>query len=160
MTRPDTWIGLFLVGAALAALAEAWTFPSVVGMRFGAWTFPVAVSAGLGICGAILFAQSILRRPSDADVSATGILPDSPVRAAIGFLLVVTAPAFYIAAAEKIGFLLSAGIIVFTLSWWFWRGPLRCALLAMLVAAGAELIFAEGLSVPIPEGWASLTELL
>lgn len=156
MTKPDAWIGAILVGVALAALIEAWSFASVPGMHFGAWTFPVFVSAALVVCGAALFLKALLEPAAD------GAAAQPPVtgQALAGFGIVCFAPVFYILAADAAGFLICAAIIVFALSWWFWRGLRRCALLAAIAAPVTEVIFAKGLMVPLPRGWLSFSELL
>lgn len=155
-SRLDTWIGLVLIGAAIAALIEAWTFASVPGMQFGAWTFPVFVSIALGLCGAVLFIKSILGvKNKDDRATRRGI----DAEAGIGFGLVIAAPVFYILFSDIAGFLLCSALIVLALSWWFWRGLKRCLALAVMVAPVTELIFAKTFSVPLPKGWLTVVGL-
>lgn len=153
MTKADTWIGLVLVGVAIAALTEAWTFASVPGLKFGAWTFPVFVSVALSLAGATLFLLSVLS--PNTEVSAP-----MDRRAIIGWCLVASAPVAYILAAETFGFLLTCAALILVLSLWFWGGIARCSALAVNTAITLEIVFAKGFAVPLPHDLISVTQVL
>ena len=159
MRKSDIWIGLVLIGAAVAALIEAWSFESVPGMKFGAWTFPVVVSGLLLVCGTVLVLSSALRQTAspldDIDVLPTKLWS----RLGVAFFAIPAMPIGYILLADRMGFLICAASILFLLSFLLWRQVLRCVLLAVITAPILELIFAKGFSVPLPKGLFSLVGL-
>lgn len=157
MTKSDTWIGLILMGVAVAALIPAWNFSSVPGMGFGAWTFPVVVLIGLACCGAILTIKSVMTGRDESKESTRR--PYWAPGEMFGFSLILTAGVFYIIAAETLGFLITSSLIVFILSIYFWRRPAACLVLTLITVPVAEFIFAGAFSVPLPRGLISMTRL-
>lgn len=156
MTKSDFWIGLLLMGVAIAALVPALSFASVPGMQFGAWTFPVFISIGLGLCGALLSVRALAARPQGGEPTS---MPQFNPSAIAGFALIVGACLFYVLAADRLGFLVTSSLIVLAVSLFFWRKPIACLILTLMAVPVAELVFGRAFSVPLPRGLLSVTGL-
>lgn len=65
MRFDDGLVGLVLIAFAVAAVAYAQTFPTLAGMQFGPALFPTVIGTGLGLCGALMVVQSVLRRRAE-----------------------------------------------------------------------------------------------
>ncbi|MGE5513067.1 MAG: tripartite tricarboxylate transporter TctB family protein [Bacteroidota bacterium] len=159
MQLSDRVTGLFLVGlGGLAAYGGA-QLPPVPGQQVGPNVFPMVVGAGLCLCGALI-ALGIGRHfeeEAEADLAAhseqaeggaehTGWLYG--LRALIPPALL----AFYVFAVDRLGFLMTAAVIVLTGA----RALGARWVLAVLMAIGAPLLvslaFGKLLRVPLPAG--------
>jgi putative tricarboxylic transport membrane protein len=118
------------------------------GQKFGPAWFPGLVAVGLGVCGmALIF--SGMRAPAPWLQFPEWVRRAEPRAAVIAVLVGVV---FYILAADKLGFYLTAVVIV---ALWVrilgasWRTTVAVAVLAPLVL---HLAFYKGLRVPLPWG--------
>ncbi len=104
MKQTDRWLGLglFLLGAALLWSARA--FPDVPGQDVGAGFLPMIVGAGFLACGLGLVARS-RRSSAYSDETGTG-QPGSEHFGSAS--VVIGAIVFYIALADRLGFLIVA----------------------------------------------------
>lgn len=144
-----------LSGAALAALGAAvlWHiqgFPPMPGQKFGPAWFPGLVAGGLIVCGALLVAAR-LRAAAPAPLVA---LPAWMRRArpVASVASVVAGLAFYVLAADTLGFHITAAALLLV-----WSRLLGAAwMLALPVALAAafviHLAFYKLLKVPLPWG--------
>jgi len=140
-----------LSGAALAALGGIvlWHiqgFPAMPGQKFGPAWFPGVVAAGLVACGVALMLR--------AERGPWLVLPPWTRRARplAGVATVIGGLAFYVLAADRLGFHL-AGLALLTL--WCrvlgagWRASLAVSVVATLAI---HLSFYKLLRVPLPWG--------
>jgi putative tricarboxylic transport membrane protein len=142
--RVDRGVGLGLTLLALLVLDSARHFPNVPGQKVGAGFLPMLVGAGLLVCGLALMWRS---RRAPAQVLAARA-PEQVWPA----LVVVAAIAFYVMAAQTLGFLLVAPLVllaVFRTLRVAWRPALLWALCGTLVV---HLVFYKLLRVPLPWG--------
>ena len=136
---------------ALLAAAVLWSaraFPAVPGQKLGAGFMPMLVGAGLLVCGLALVWRSFgaAAYAAEAPPRAAGTEHFGSAAVIIGVIL------FYIAAAERLGFLIVAPIclvLVFK--------ALRAATVpALLWAVGGTVVvhvaFYKLLRVPLPWG--------
>lgn len=154
MQRIDLRAGLFLAFFGAVVFVSARGFPNVPGQKLGAAFLPMIVGAGLCLCGLLLVWRS--RRPPAGGPAAEGDAAGAQAPAAaerIGPpLLVLLAVALYIVAAERLGFLLVAPLVL--------MGMLRTldvrGLPMVAWAVGGTLIvhvaFYKLLRVPLPWG--------
>ncbi len=160
MQVSDRVTGFALVVLGLAAAYGGSRLPPVRGQQIGPDVFPMVVGIGLALCG-VMVAFGIGRRfeePAEADIVApasdAGAKANWPWRALLG-LRILLPPAllmFYVAAADRLGFIVTAAAIVLAAALAF-GGALRLALpLAALAPFGVHLLFAKLLRVPLPEG--------
>ncbi|WP_043338803.1 tripartite tricarboxylate transporter TctB family protein [Belnapia moabensis] len=139
--------GVLVVLGGLAAWSGS-RLPAVPGQDVGPAAFPMLIGSGLVICGALI-ALGIGRsfEVPEEDVPATG--------SRFGGLRVLIPPAlllFYMLASEPLGFLLTAGIMVFVVAWALGASMRLAVPLALVAPVLVHLAFYKLLRVPLPDG--------
>ncbi|KRR01874.1 tripartite tricarboxylate transporter TctB [Bradyrhizobium jicamae] len=155
MRLPDRVTGLFLVGLGAAAAYGGWQLPPVPGQPVGPNVFPLVIGTGLALCG-LAIALGIGRSFEEEEhlIPVEGGQPTPPTSKLYG-LRALLPPALlllYVAIAERLGFILTAAMIVYVTSTALgarWKVALPLALLAPI---GIHLIFSKLLRVPLPPG--------
>jgi putative tricarboxylic transport membrane protein len=142
-----------VIGAALAVLGIVilWHiqgFPAMPGQRFGPAWFPGIVAGGLVLCGAALVVQGAR---SGAPLFALDAWTRR-TRPLAGYISVIVGLAFYVAAADPLGFHITA--IALLLVWMRilgtrWALAIPVAIVAPIVI---HLAFYKGLRIPLPWG--------
>jgi len=142
----DRWLGLALALLAGAVLWSARAFPAVPGQKVGAGFLPILVGAGLGLCGLALVLRSLRSSYAAEEARPAGSEHFGSSAVVIGVV------AFYILAAERLGFLIVAPIGLFVL----FKAlrvksttALACAVVGTLVV---HVVFYKLLRVPLPWG--------
>ena len=156
MRLPDRVTGLFLVGLGAAAAYGGWLLPPVPGQPVGPNVFPLVIGSGLALCGlAIAFGIGHYFEEEEHLNPVEGNEPKPPPAGKWYGLRALLPPAlllFYVAVADRVGFIMTAGIIVFVTATALgarWRLALPLAVLAPIVV---HLIFSKLLRVPLPIG--------
>ena len=139
--------GVFLV-LAVAILVHIQGFPNIPGQKIGPGAFPGMIAAILAFCSAALIWRGVKEK---TPLVAVGAWLGSP-RHVRNFLVTVGALVFYILAAEKVGFLICAALILLSLFWTLnvrtrWAVPL-----ALVLPVVIHVIFYKLLRVPLPWG--------
>jgi putative tricarboxylic transport membrane protein len=144
-----------LAGVAVAALGlfvvlYAQTLPARPGIQFGPAFFPRLLGIGLALGGLWLIATGWpeLRRGRLVH------LPDwsGSLYHVLGIPLVLGLLVFYILAADRLGFLLTAFLILSVFQLWLRvRVPVALAV-AVVASLGLQQAFARLLRVPVPRG--------
>ena len=154
MRLPDRVTGLFLVGLGAAAAYGGWQLPPVPGQPVGPNVFPLVIGTGLALCGlAIAFGIGHSFEEEEELIPVEGGQP--PPTGKFYGLRALLPPAlllFYVAVADRLGFIITAALIVFVTSTALgarWKLSLP---LAMLAPIGIHLIFSKLLRVPLPAG--------
>ncbi|MBI5262515.1 MAG: tripartite tricarboxylate transporter TctB family protein [Bradyrhizobium sp.] len=155
MRLPDQVTGSFLIVLGAAAAYGGWLLPPVPGQPVGPNVFPLVIGTGLALCGlAITFGIGHSFEEEEELVP----VEEGQARAPTGKLYGLRAllpPAlliFYVAVAERLGFIVTAALIVYVTSTALgarWKLALPLAVLAPI---GVHLIFAKLLRVPLPAG--------
>jgi putative tricarboxylic transport membrane protein len=155
MRLPDRVTGLFLVGLGAAAAYGGWKLPPVPGQPVGPNVFPLVIGIGLVLCGlAIAFGIGHSFEEEEHIVPYEGGEAPAP-RGKLYGLRALLPPAlllFYVAVADRVGFILTAGIIVFVTATALgarWKLALPLTVLAPIAI---HLIFSKLLRVPLPIG--------
>ena len=147
MQRVDRWVGLGLALLGAAVFVSSRSFPAVPGQKLGAGFLPALVGLGLVLAGLALAWRS-RRPPAPTDAPA-----EPRAREQVGSAFVIMAViAFYIAAADKLGFLIVAplGLLaVFRALRVGWRPSLAWAIGGTIVV---HVAFYKLLRVPLPWG--------
>ena len=156
MRLPDRATGFFLVGLGTLAAYGGWLLPPVPGQPVGPNVFPLVIGIGLAICGLMIafgightFEEEEELVPLEAGQQAPA--PRGRfygLRALFPPLLLL----FYVVAADRLGFILTAGMIVLVTSTALGARPKLSVPLAILAPIGIHLIFAKVLRVPLPIG--------
>src|SRR6201988_80230 len=119
MRLPDRVTGLFLVGLGAAAAYGGWKLPPVPGQPVGPNVFPLVIGTGLALCGlAIAFGIGHSFEEEEEIVPFEGGEAPAP-RGKLYGLRALLPPAlllFYVLAADRLGLILTAGLIVFVTS--------------------------------------------
>ena len=154
MRLPDRVTGLFLVGLGAAAAYGGWQLPPVPGQPVGPNVFPLVIGTGLALCGlGIAFGIGHSFEEEEELIPVEGGQP--PPAGKLYGLRALLPPAlllFYVVAADKLGFIITAGLIVYVTSTALgarWKLSLPLAVLAPI---GIHLIFSKLLRVPLPAG--------
>jgi putative tricarboxylic transport membrane protein len=156
MRLPDRVTGLFLVGLGAAAAYGGWQLPPVPGQPVGPNVFPLVIGSGLALCGlAIAFGIGHSFEEEEELIPVEGGQPAPPPAGKFYGLRALLPPAlllFYVAVADRLGFIITAALIVFVTSTALgarWKLSLPLAVLAPI---GIHLIFSKLLRVPLPAG--------
>ena len=156
MRLPDRVTGLFLVGLGAAAAYGGWQLPPVPGQPVGPNVFPLVIGTGLALCGlAIAFGIGHTFEEEEELIPIEGGQPPQPPPGKLYGLRALLPPAlllFYVAMADRLGFIITAALIVFVTSTALgakWKLSLPLAVLAPI---GIHLIFSKLLRVPLPAG--------
>lgn len=156
MQLPDRFTGLFLVAlGGLAAYGGSRLAP-VPGQQVGPNVFPLVIGIGLCVCGVLIAlgvghsfeedAEADLAAHTDTAPADTGWWRGLMALVPPGLLL------FYVLAVDRLGFILTAGLMVLTVSLTL-GGRWRLAVpLAILAPIAVHLLFSKLLRVPLPPG--------
>lgn len=146
----DLFAGLVFLALSALVASASWNLPNPSEQPLGPSAFPLILSGLLALCATILAvngARATERGPLFARTEwarSTG--------AVLRLLLVPAAVIFYIVAAEPLGFLLAAALILVAL---FLAGgvkPLHALALSLAAALVIHSIFYLGLGVQLPWG--------
>ena len=142
---------LMLLGAAVLFAIQG--YPKIPGQPVGPALFPGLIATGLCACGALLVVKGVRERHG-----APWLVWDDWVRSprhVLGFATVVASIAFYILAADALGFLLTAAILLVALFLVLRVRPLTAVSVAIVATLLVHLAFYKLLRVPLP--WGVLT---
>ncbi len=146
----DAIFGLVLAILGGLVLFTVQSYPKIPGQQVGPALFPGLIAAGILVCGLILVVRGWRERKA-----APWVTPGDWVRSprhVAGFVLLVASVVFYIVAAEKLGFLLSA-VLILTAMFYVLRVPLgRSLLVAVVASLVIHFMFYKLLRVPLPWG--------
>lgn len=166
MKVSDRFTGLILVVLGALAYYGGSLLPPVPGQQVGPDVFPMVIGGALVACGVLIMLGIGRTFEEDEKVvtSETGEVVDAAQleqeRGLIaGFLnggwKVLTPPAalfFYYFASEKLGFWITATLMIFVLAWTQGAKPKWALALAILAPAFVHLVFYKLLRVPLPIG--------
>ncbi|RYF69925.1 MAG: tripartite tricarboxylate transporter TctB family protein [Comamonadaceae bacterium] len=139
---------LLLLGAAILVVVRG--YPQIPGQQVGPALFPGLIAAGLCVCGLLL----IVRGWRDRAVSPWLHFDEwirSP-RHLAAFAITLLSVVFYVAFSEKLGFFITATIILFVLMWSLRVPPGRSLLIALIATFVIHFAFYKLLRVPLPWG--------
>jgi putative tricarboxylic transport membrane protein len=158
MQLSDRITGAFLIALGGVAAYAGSRLPPVPGQQVGPNVFPMVVGIGLVLCGALI-ALGVGHRfeeQAEAELAAHTEPTRTPAQTAWWRGLAALVPpgllVFYVLAVERIGFLATAAIIVFTAALAL-GARLRLAVpVALMAPLMVHLVFAKLLRVPLPIG--------
>lgn len=148
MRLHDSLLGAILLGFAGWVWWLTTFFPAFPGQNYGPNLFPRILATGIALCGAALVVRGL--RSRDRAVEFEAWMRD--MARVASFLALPGAVVFYILAADRLGFVPTAFVLLAALFLWF-RARV---LVALPVAAGMTLLvhwfFAGLMRVPLPRG--------
>src|SRR3954453_21423373 len=122
MRLPDSVTGSFLVVLGTAAAYGGWLLPPVPGQPVGPNVFPLVLGIGLALCGlAIVFGIGHTFEEAEELIPLEGGQAAAAPRPRVRFysLRALLPPAlllFYVVAADRLGFIITAAIMVYVTS--------------------------------------------
>jgi putative tricarboxylic transport membrane protein len=146
----DALLGIVFLALSIAVLVTIQGYPKIPGQSIGPGAFPGLIALLLAGCSIALIWRG-WRERSRQPLVAMGAWLGSP-RHVRNFLVAVGSLAFYILAADKLGFLICGALILLTLFLALRVRPRVALLLALLLPVVIHLIFYKLLRVPLPWG--------
>jgi putative tricarboxylic transport membrane protein len=148
----DTVWGSLLLALALAVLWNVQSFPRIPGQNIGPAAFPGLLAVLLGGCAIALIVRGIRHSARHGAQHVTLGQWLSSLHHVGNFLLTITVLVFYIVAADTLGFIICALLILSTL---FLKLGVKVPLaipIAIVTAFVIHLIFYKMLRVTLPWG--------
>jgi putative tricarboxylic transport membrane protein len=156
------WGALFLALSG-AILIHVQGFPRIPGQNVGPGLFPGAIATGIAVCGLILVVRGLAARRAPESITLPGAawlsLPGW-VRSrehVIAFLVLVGVNVFYLAAVDKLGFLITGWVYLFALMRVLKVRTVVAGIVSLLMTLAIHYAFYKLLRVPLP--WGVLTPL-
>ena len=153
MKLNDAIFGLVLLALGAAVLFGVQGFPKIPGQPVGPALFPGLIAVGLCACGAMLVWGGLRERPRQAWVQWDDWVRSPRHVVALGVLL--GSIVFYIVAANWLGFLPTAMLILVAMLLVLRVRPGRAVLIAVIATFVIHFAFYKLLRVPLP--WGLLT---
>lgn len=138
---------MLLGGVVLFAIRG---YPKIPGQPVGPALFPGLIAAGLCICGVLLVVKGLQQRAAHAWLAWDDWVR-SP-RHVVGLVVLVGSILFYIVAADALGFLLTAPVILLALFLVLRVRPVTAVAVAILATVLVHFAFYKLLRVPLPWG--------
>ena len=151
MRANDILTGFVLIAAASLMIVLTLGFPPFPGQQYGPSLFPRLLGAGLILCGVVLVTRGMAERRTGAPWVVFAPWTAEPARL-VSFLLVIGSTLLYILAADVIGFLPLAFLILCALFLWFKARPVIAVPVALVAAWVIHWFFATLMRVPLPRG--------
>jgi putative tricarboxylic transport membrane protein len=146
----DALFGVVLLALGAAVLAAVQGFPKIPGQPVGPALFPGLIATALCITGVLLIARGLRMRREQPWVAFDDWVR-SP-RHLLALAVLLGAIVFYILVAERLGFLLTAPLILCALFLALRVPPARAVGIALLATLLVHLAFYKLLRVPLPWG--------
>lgn len=151
MRFDDRLTGLAAMALGAFAFFSGYRMPALPHLRFGPGFFPCLIGAALILTGAGLFMRRLIAaKPGEPWFDIEPALRTR--QAVIGLGLMLGGALLYIAVADDIGFLPTAGVVLWANLWWFWRRPLAALWLSLAAVLLIQLFFGTFMKVPLPMG--------
>jgi putative tricarboxylic transport membrane protein len=144
----DALIGAALVLFGGVVLWHVQGFPPIPGQKYGAALFPRLVAAGLLLCGLLLIVRGAR---AGGPWLAPGAWTRHP-RAVAAFLSIPAGLAFYLLAADALGFHLTGTLLLLGWTLVFGTRPAVAVPVAILAPIVIHLAFYKLLRIPLPWG--------
>jgi putative tricarboxylic transport membrane protein len=144
-------IGLAAVVLGVFVFITGYRMPALPHLRFGPGFFPCLVGTGLVLTGLGLAVQRLLAAGSKGPWFEEAPELRTP-KAVVGLVLMLGGVVLYIAASDELGFLLTAGVILWSNLWWFWRRPVAAIFVTLATVLFIQVFFGSFMQVPLPMG--------
>jgi putative tricarboxylic transport membrane protein len=150
MKLNDAILGALLAALGALVLLAIRAYPNIPGQPVGPALFPGLIAAGLCVCGAILVGKGWMDRANQPWVVWEDWVR-SP-RHVVSLVVLLGSILFYILAADALGFLPTAFLVLVALFLVLDVPPRRAVLIAVIAALVVHFAFYKLLRVPLPWG--------
>jgi putative tricarboxylic transport membrane protein len=146
----DLLSGVVIGSLAAGVYLHARSFPPMVGQNVGPNLFPQLIASGLMICAILL----VIRGVRSLGREALFEMPEwvGANRAALGFVMISVVLVFYMVASERLGFLITAMLLLLALFYTFGVRTRTALIVAVLGSLAIHTLFYKLLKVPLPWG--------
>lgn len=148
MKLNDTVWGALLLALSFAVLWNIRSFPQIPGQSIGPAAFPGLLAVLLAGCAVLLIVRGVRAGMTRFELGAWARSP----RHVGNFLLALAAPLFYIFTVNRLGFLVTATVILLALFLKLRVRPGVAVLVAVLTALVIHAVFYKLLRVSLPWG--------
>jgi putative tricarboxylic transport membrane protein len=139
---------LMLIGAVVLVVVQG--FPKIPGQQVGPAMFPGLIAAGLCVCGLVLVVRGWRSRAGEPWVRL-GPWARMP-RHVLALLAVLGGIVFYMLAAQALGFLVCASLVLLACMLAMGVRPVLAVVVAVVAALLIHFAFYKLLRVPLPWG--------
>ena len=144
----DAIVGAVFVALAIAILVHIQGYPLIPGQKYGPALFPGLIAVGFIATGVLLVVRGLR-----SGAPPVRFAPWLASRALVtNFLAVVAVLVFYIAAADRLGFVLTGFVLLLGLFVKFGVQAGRATLIAAIATLAIHAAFYKLLRVPLPWG--------
>ena len=151
MKLNDAVWGALLLALAAAVLLAIRGFPNIPGQNIGPGALPALIAVGLAGCAVILVWRGVRELRAGGRLVVLGAWLRSP-RHVGNFLLACAAIPFYLLAVQRLGFLVTATILLLALFLQLRVKPWLSVVVALAAAFAIHLAFYKLLRVSLPWG--------
>jgi putative tricarboxylic transport membrane protein len=148
MKISDSVVGVFLIALAIAILVHIQSYPLIPGQNYGPALFPGVIAVGLLLCGALLFVRGLRARAPWFELLDWMRNPVTLTN----FVAVCLVLAFYIVAADPLGFLPTAALCLLALFLKLRVRAVPAIAIAIVSTLVIHFLFYKLLRVPLPWG--------
>ena len=141
-------VAAFVFGSLVAAYARS--FPPATGQPVGPGTFPAAIGVALAAAGVLLLIKGLRQQPRESSVDLTGWAANPRIASRAALVLAVVV--FYALVLDRLGFLITATLLLSALFAAFGVRRARILPLAVCVTFAIHVAFYTLLRVPLPWG--------
>jgi putative tricarboxylic transport membrane protein len=149
----DAVFGCVLLALGIAVLLVVQGYPRIPGQQVGPALFPGIIAAALCVCGGALTING-WRARHDSTWFRPGEWVKSP-RHLLAFCAVIGSVVFYMVAVDKLGFLITATVLLTAVMWALQVSLWRSLWVAVVATLLIHAAFYKLLRVPLP--WGLLT---
>jgi putative tricarboxylic transport membrane protein len=151
MKLNDAIFGAVFFALSLLVLWTIQGYPKIPGQNVGPSAFPGVIAFGLAICSLLLIREGWKLRASSPWFER-GQWTRQP-RQVLAFAVTVGALLLYVLAAERIGFLIVATVMLSAMMLTLRVRVVPALLVAVAASLAIHVAFYKGLRVPLPWGW-------
>jgi putative tricarboxylic transport membrane protein len=147
----DAVWGALLLALSAAVLVAIRGFPNIPGQNIGPGAFPGLIAIALAVCAAILVVRGVRELRAGGRLVVLGEWLRSP-RHVGNFLLTCASIAFYVLAVNRLGFLVTATLLLVALFLQLRVKPWLAVVVALAATFAIHLAFYKLLRVSLPWG--------
>ncbi len=150
MKISDFLIGIIFIMIGSYVAFEAQHFPAVSGQPYGSTFFPTLIGIAMVLGGLFLTVSAIVKNK----VQPLLIVPQwlKSARGAGSFILILATLGFYMAFVDRLGFSITAFLMILVLQKWMGAKLLPALAVSLVATAVFYTVFSVLLRVPLPPG--------
>lgn len=149
MKISDTVVGAGFVAAGALIIAGTLNYPTLEGGHPGPSLFPRILGGMMAVFGGMVSVQGLRVRDASEDVDWLRLHRST---AFINAMVVLVGVLAYILLVERVGFLLTGALLLFTIMWRLKVPVVKALIVAVVFNTIVHFLFAKIMRVPLPMG--------